>query len=305
MDNAFRGKILTEANTSDLSVVLLEIPEDERVNWRHVSDISIARHDQCDPDEPVYLIGDNSTVDPNTVFRATQGHVESRERCNTNPPDLNGSGNLAPGSIHTFAAEVYPGFSGGPVLDRRGELIGITFAGAGYIDEPWQYAHTVNLERMKTFLSGILFDAQIPIVNQTSDAVRYKVIFDISESREWRRGTRRWTWLESGSCNIHHWEISLEELGKITSIFPYAFDREKTTESGRSRPVKWLVYPLLNPSKPQAMKNSFLTRHMSYLDRSSSSRLPSGCNEFEAVYGIDKDEGNGDLRLVRLEWGGD
>ena len=297
LDNAFRGKVITEANTSDLSVVWLELPDDERVNWKRARDISIARDDQCDPDEQVYIIGDNSTVDPDTVFRATQGHVESRENCNINPPDVVGWGNFTPGSMHVFAADIYPGFSGGPVLDRRGRLIGITFAGGGNIDElPLRIAYTVSFERMSAFLSEILFGVQIPIVNRTSDEVRYKMIFDRHHQEEWRRGIREWSWSESGSCKIHYTQYSLEELGEITDSFPYAFDREET------RPVEWLVYPLLNPSKLKARKNFVLTRYISYLDRSSASRLPGDCNAFQAVYGIHRDEGNGGFRL---EWGGD
>ena len=299
IDTAIRGRVLTEANTSDLSVVFLEIPHNERTNWRNVDAIDSATKDQCSTDELVYLVGDNFRVDPNTVFRGTSGRIESIDDCNTGFPEGSEWARFGSGNIRNIAAEVYPGFSGGPVLNRHGQLIGITFGGTGNRDNlPFPYAHAVSFERTEEFLSAVVFDVQIPILNRTSETVRYKVFFDQDDRIKWRLGLKEWSWVDPDECVVHHKQHSLEALRARTSRYPIAFDQEKAREGGRTRPIPWRIVSG-HMSRSSSAKNLRLVRYISYADRSRSP-LAGGCEVFPSVHSLVRNTQTGNHEL---EWG--
>ena len=290
-DTALKGRVLTEAGSSDLALIFLDV-SGTGDRWRYLNEISIARNDQCSYEHPFYVIGDNSRVDPDTVFRASRGYRDSSDGCSDETVVFDDGSVLE--DMRILDAITHPGFSGGPVVNRLGQLIGI-HVGSDSPGYPETLRYSVGHARMREFLSNIAFNFQIPIFNGTADPVRYKVLFGRREEKEWAVGTKQWLWIGSGECQVHHRQFSVWDLSR-RSLKPIAFHKEERKAGGEDRPIQWRVVSEARPRSERSRGLDFRLRmNVSFPEITP----PAHCSDFEMLYRIVGKSGKEDFEL---EW---
>lgn len=279
-NDALEGRVITEAFNSDLAVIVVGMDDEERKK-RRIRDISVSRRDQCSKKDPIYILGDSDKADANNAFHVVRGKIMSWDDCSGNRIAVRTGETY--NDVRIVRAHVFPGFSGGPVLNKRGRLIGIAFANGDLADESAR-SISVSYDRMEEILSEIWVNFQVPFVNRTMEAVRFGVQFGREKLDDVRM---RWIWLESDNCYVSQRKFSIWDLA-TKNVTPRAFDKVKPRGDSNRR-LKAIPWKVAGGDHDLQMQVSFL-----------GTTLREKCEDFVSVYKI---IWNSIDDVYELEWG--
>ncbi len=294
-ESALLGKVIRKSDSSDLAAVLVEIPKQKREGLRKLRAVKLAQKDQCSTGIPFFIVGDNKakTTTPDAIFFASEARLLTEAHCRI---DVNFKVDTGPFQNRTLKDAgrqllviSYTGFSGGPVLDAAGKLIGIVTGGAGHLPtsilfdhtNPSPFTFTVSFDQLQYFMKEVKIGMHVAIGNESNSNIRYRLIFDQDDLRAWEKHsiqTRDWLNLSVGDCRIHGKHYSLKELARQSRRYRYPVGFEETE---RGRYISWKV-KYLEDAEPKAKRE--LIRSPSVSGGIAPVLFEGGCRGFGKIH---------------------